>query len=150
MSAGVKYDEDKLDYTLLPQPELAKVVETLMYGAKKYPEAHNWLKVENGKNRYIKALLRHAMQAVDEDLDSESGLPHLAHAACCCLFAMHFMNQLRDDRTVPVYVKKNSFKCLNNHNHTCQQYADRCNYQPVIFKPACSTCNRIECECPVC
>lgn len=103
--AGVKYDEDKLDFTLLPYDGIIKVVETLMYGARKYPEAHNWLKVEDGKNRYIKALLRHAMQAVDEDLDSESGLPHLAHAACCCLFALHFMSD-SIDKSEPVHGKK--------------------------------------------
>lgn len=95
MKEGVKYDENKLDYTLIPMDSLAKVVEVLMYGARKYAP-DNWYKVPDGKKRYIRALLRHSIQAIDEDLDNESNLPHLAHAACCCLFALHFMDKTDD------------------------------------------------------
>jgi len=146
MSEGVKYDEDKLDYTLLPQPELAKVVETLMYGANKYPEAHNWLKVPDGKNRYIKALLRHAMQAVDTDLDSESGLPHLAHAACCCLFAMHFMSEnkvLNESNISSKYtVPENLLRDYRSQDILSVPLCIKKNYY-------CVTCGNKECECPV-
>jgi hypothetical protein len=32
-----------------------------------------------------------------EILDSESGLPHLAHAACCCLFSLAFDLRKKED-----------------------------------------------------
>jgi len=88
---GVKYDDDKLDYTLLPKSALDEVVKVLMYGAKKYPERDNWKKVSDARNRYNKAALRHEFSEVDgETFDPESKLFHLAHAVCSNLFALHF------------------------------------------------------------
>lgn len=51
------------------------------YGASKYtPEG--WKYVEGGRERYWDALWRHLLAyAGGEMIDSESGLPHLAHAA---------------------------------------------------------------------
>ena len=86
---GEKYDDNKLDYTLIPKDALDEVVRVLMYGAEKY-DRDNWYKVDNGRHRYDKAALRHLFAEADgEDLD-ESGYYHLAHAAASCLFAIHF------------------------------------------------------------
>ena len=93
---GVKYDEDKLDYTLIPK-SIEEVVKVLMYGAKKYPEPDNWKRVSGGRKRYVRAALRHLMKEVNEDELDESGLLHLAHAACSCIFAIHFA--ITEDKT---------------------------------------------------
>lgn len=92
---GVKYDEDKLDYTLLPKESLDEVVKVLMYGAKKY-ERDNWHRVPDGYNRYVRACLRHIFQEANEEGLDESGYSHLAHAAASCLFALAL--QKRNDR----------------------------------------------------
>lgn len=87
---GVKFDAEKLDYTLLPFDPLAEVVKVLEFGAKKYAR-DNWQKVPNAERRYSAAALRHLIaREQGETSDPESGLPHLAHAACCVLFALWF------------------------------------------------------------
>jgi len=84
---GIKYDQDKLDYTLLPWSSVDQVVQVLEFGAEKYTK-NNWQLVS--KERYLKALFRHVIAyAQDETLDSESQLPHLAHAVCCALFILY-------------------------------------------------------------
>jgi len=97
---GVKYDDEKLDYTLLPKSALDEVVKVLMYGAKKYPEANNWKKVSDARHRYNKAALRHTFSEVDgETKDPESKLYHLAHAVCSNLFALHFAIEEEKENT---------------------------------------------------
>ena len=82
----MKYDNDKLDYTLLPFDALEKVTKVLEFGAKKYAR-DNWKTVE--KSRYMKACLRHIFAYIrGEEKDSESGESHLSHAACCLLFML--------------------------------------------------------------
>lgn len=88
MMNGVKYDNDKPDYTLLPFNALEDVVNVLTFGAKKY-DRHNWKKVDNLDLRYQAAAYRHMIAySKGEEIDSESGLPHLAHAVCCLMFMM--------------------------------------------------------------
>ena len=85
---GLKYDSGKPQYSRLPQPALAEVCRVLEYGARKY-EWGNWAKVRPIR-RYIDAAFRHLYAYVGgEDQDPESGLHHLAHAACSVLFALN-------------------------------------------------------------
>lgn len=89
-SEGRKLDVGKLQFHLVPWAELGEVVRVLEYGAKKYAPG-NWRKVENGKERYLNAAFRHLAAFADgEALDPESGLHHVAHAACCVLFLLKF------------------------------------------------------------
>ena len=82
---GVKYDGDKLDWTLLPFESLEDVVRVLMFGAEKY-SIDNW-KYVKPKSRYLKAVFRHLISyASGERNDSESGYSHLTHCICCLLF----------------------------------------------------------------
>lgn len=88
--AGVKYDNDKPQWSLLPFKALKEVVDVLTYGARKYAP-DNWKKVPNAKQRYIDAALRHFTAYIGgEKLDSETGKSHLAHAMCCMLFLLAF------------------------------------------------------------
>jgi hypothetical protein len=87
LKKGIKYDDGKRDWTLLPWEEAEDVVEILEFGAKKYAR-DNWRKVEP-KERYIKAALRHLIAYIKgENNDPETGKSHLAHAVCCLLFKM--------------------------------------------------------------
>lgn len=90
---GRKHDAGKPRWDLLPWGPLEDVAKVLEFGARKYAP-NNWQKVEGGGWRYLRAGLGHlAARARGERLDPESGLPHLAHAVCCCLFLAWFDNK---------------------------------------------------------
>lgn len=84
---GLKYDEGKLPYHLLPFRVIDSIVKVQAFGASKYGE-DNWQRVRNGKKRYIAAALRH-LSAVQQGkrYDAESGLTHLSHALCSLMYA---------------------------------------------------------------
>ena len=85
---GFKHDHGKLRYDLITPRMLEAIAQVLTYGAEKY-EANSWQKVENGLQRYEAALFRHLQSfRKGEMLDSESGLPHMAHATTNALFLM--------------------------------------------------------------
>ncbi len=83
---GLKHDQDKPMYNLLPANAIDSLAKVLTFGANKYAP-NSWQNVEDGIERYRAALLRHtfAMQR-GELIDEESGLPHSAHAMCCAAF----------------------------------------------------------------
>ena len=90
---GVKYDTQKPRFSLLPLKPLMAVVEVLELGARKYAP-DNWKKVENAQDRYFDALMRHMIAwKMGEKYDPETGLNHLAHAACSVLFMLWFDQQ---------------------------------------------------------
>lgn len=89
-AAGVKYDNGKPQWSLLPFKALKEVVEVLTYGAKKYAP-DNWKKVPDARRRYIDAGFRHfTAYASGETHDPETGKHHLAHAVCCLLYLIAF------------------------------------------------------------
>jgi hypothetical protein len=89
VAEGVKNDQDKLPWYLLPSDAVDDVLEVLQYGATKYGD-RNW---ERGMSwsRPFSALMRHMWSWWrGETYDQESGKPHLAHAACCVLFLLAY------------------------------------------------------------
>lgn len=98
MADGMKYDEGKADWTLLPLFGLRGVVRALEFGAEKYAP-HSWSTVPDCKHRYSAAVLRHLEEltldvahlgdwdrALCQSRDSESGLLTLDHLLCDLLF----------------------------------------------------------------
>lgn len=88
--AGVKYDGEKPRMDLLDPLALEGLAKVLTFGAQKYA-AHNWRKgIAN--TRLIAAMLRHLFAIMrGEDLDPESGLPHIDHVGCCWMFLSNNM-----------------------------------------------------------
>jgi len=90
---GIKFDTDKPQMELLPMNALLEVSKVLTHGAKKYAPG-NWKSVENARDRYTGALLRHlALWREGETIDEESGedkLLHIAQVACNALFLVWF------------------------------------------------------------
>ena len=86
---GIKFDDFKDDWTLLPYQPMIEVIKVLMCGACKYFR-DNWQNV--AKDRYKKALMRHASAYTlkNEIVDSDYNLHHLAHLICCALFLIWF------------------------------------------------------------
>jgi hypothetical protein len=100
---ALKFDTDKLPLHLLSTEAMNQTAAVLKFGAEKYAE-HNWRK-GFAWSRPLSAAMRHitAFNA-GEDTDPESGLSHLAHAACCIMFLLEFekTHQDLDDRYKPV------------------------------------------------
>lgn len=86
-SGGAKYDTDKPRMELLDSYAMEQLAKVLTFGAKKYA-AHNWRKGIS-KSRLIAAALRHIFAYLGGvDKDEETGLSHIAHAMCCCMFIL--------------------------------------------------------------
>ena len=87
---GLKYDDGKLQYGLIPTIATKSLAQVLTFGAAKYAP-NSWQTVQDGERRYLDALYRH-LEAYrsGESTDSESGLSHLAHAITNVAFLLHF------------------------------------------------------------
>lgn len=107
MSEGKKFDQDKPRTELLSSAALMEIAKVLGFGAKKY-DPWNWAKGIN-YGRIIGAVQRHVLAWKDgEDTDPESGLNHLAHAACGLMFLLDYIdrNQTQLDDRRPVETRK--------------------------------------------
>ena len=92
-TAGAKHDKGKPRIGLLPPVAITEMAKVMTFGADKY-EAHGWRKVECAQERYLDALLRHAIAYVGgERTDPESGLPTMAHVMCNASFLVEFDNE---------------------------------------------------------
>lgn len=99
---AIKYDGEKPRMDLLDPLALEGLATVLTFGAQKYA-AHNWRKgIAN--TRLIAAMLRHLFAIMrGEDIDPESGLPHIDHVGCCWMFLSNNMKVRpeMDDRWRP-------------------------------------------------
>ena len=92
LKEGTKYDNGKppvAEFLLDFAPEIMEVAKVWKFGADKYAKS-NWKKVENGKERYMNALMRHLLQSETEPVDPESGMSHLVHVVFNALAVLHF------------------------------------------------------------
>jgi len=92
---GLKYDNNKPRMDLLDFDALEGLAKVLTFGAEKYA-AHNW-RHGISYSRLTAAMLRHlAALQKGEDIDPESGLPHIDHLGCCWMFLSN-MTKTRPD-----------------------------------------------------
>lgn len=95
LSRGTKYDDGKTPCDLLAPEAMLATAEILRIGAKKY-ERENWRKGMLW-SRIIGACLRHLFAFMaGEDLDKESGLPHVDHLACEVMFLQCYYRSNKD------------------------------------------------------
>ena len=99
---GIKYDSGKLRYDLIPVGPLATLAQVYTMGAAKYADDNwrsgiAWKRIYAATQRHLNAFWG------GEDLDPESGLPHVGHAAWGCFTLLEFLNTKRsfDDRVKP-------------------------------------------------
>lgn len=100
-TGGQKGSKDRR-YDLIPVGPLDDLSRLYAFGASKYA-AHNWRKGYPWSLSYA-ALQRHATQFWNgEDLDEETGLPHLAAVAFHAFALLEFAKSYRegDDRPPP-------------------------------------------------
>lgn len=87
---GKKYDSGKLRYDLIDPYALEGLAEVLTFGAQKYAD-NSWQGLENAKDRYYAALIRHLeARRKGELVDSESGLMHSSHVLANAMFLHYF------------------------------------------------------------
>lgn len=102
---GAKFDSDKERFDLVPAEALIDLARIYTMGAVKY-EDRNWEKgIKWG--RIFAAIMRHLWKFWNgEEIDQESGLPHVSHAAWGCFTLHHYMKHRReyDDRPPEVKV----------------------------------------------
>lgn len=94
-SQGVKYDENKTLYSLVPPHALEAVAKNLTVGLQKYKEVDNWKKVPDAESRYLNALYRHLeAHRKGEIYDTENIDPtttHMSAVAVNSLFLLELM-----------------------------------------------------------
>ena len=96
---GVKLDDAKMRWDLLPLELVEGIVETLTYGADKYTD-NGWQEVPNGYNRYKAAMFRHLVEAERGVMvDSESKIAHLKHFLTNAMFMVHLFDRRNDDKS---------------------------------------------------
>jgi hypothetical protein len=87
--SGLRYNEGKRKWSLVPWNALEEVVKVLEQGATKYAP-FNWQKGLSWTETY-ESLQRHAVSWISgEDKDKESGNHHMAHVAVNALFLLWF------------------------------------------------------------
>ena len=100
--------------TDVPPAALFRVGQVMQVGAAKYGPM-NWRDAPVTRSTYINAALRHIFSDWDgQDLDEETHLDHLAHAAACLLLVLDAKLQgtLNDDRptkgTTHYFIRQNT------------------------------------------
>ena len=98
---AIKNDALKPRMSLVPQLAKLEVAKVMTYGAEKYA-AYNWMEGFDW-TLLSDAIERHATAFnCGEDIDPESGLPHLAHIACSAMMLLEntFLHPELDDRWI--------------------------------------------------
>lgn len=88
---GLRYDSGKVEFDLIPPEAMFALAAVLTKGAMKY-ERRNWEKgMDWGK--CFNSLQRHLWAWLAKEnggFDEETGLSHMAHAMCNCLFLLTY------------------------------------------------------------
>lgn len=82
---GLRYNEGKVKWGLVPHSALVPMVKVLEFGAKKYAP-FNWQKGLS-VSEILESMQRHLYAFQEgENIDPESGLEHIGHIQCNALF----------------------------------------------------------------
>lgn len=94
---GVKYDQHKIRWDLVPYDAVNEIAKVLTFGAAKYA-ARNWEKGMDWSRAYGAAMRHLTRWFHGQDKDKETGLTHLASAGCCIFFLLAWeMRQVGED-----------------------------------------------------
>lgn len=100
---GIKTDTGKLMWNLLPLDALENVVRVFDHAVRsgKYAPG-NWKFVKHANDRYHSALLRHLCCInKGEDIDPDTGLPHIYAVAANALILVWFHDHPQEEEGTP-------------------------------------------------
>lgn len=101
MEHGLRYNTGKPRWSLVDFDTLEGMVKVLEFGASKYSD-DNW-KLGLKTKGITESLMRHLVAYLrGEDIDQESGLPHVDHIQCNAMF-LAYMAKFKpefDNRTI--------------------------------------------------
>lgn len=96
---GLRFNENKLRYDLLPESAIEEIAKIMTYGANKYAERNwekgmDWSKCEASLKRHLRAYKKGI------DYDEETSCLHIAHVAVNAMFLTEYYRIAphRDDR----------------------------------------------------
>ena len=99
ITTAKRFNEGKVDLTLIPYDAEIEEARVWMMGEEKYGR-NNWEKLwgEDTVDLCLACSLRHinAMKR-GELIDNESGLPHAAHVRCNMAMIIRYMKEIEDD-----------------------------------------------------
>lgn len=98
-SKAKRYNEGKIDYTLLPLDALREEALVWTAGMEKYGR-RNWEKLWGDDTRQVvgASALRHLLAYLGgEEYDPETGLHHLAHLRCNCAMGIRYSNNKKKE-----------------------------------------------------
>jgi hypothetical protein len=121
-----KADSGKTRLDLVSPTFIEAVGKIRTFGVQKYGDGDSWKKVE--PQRYMAALLRHInAYRMGEEIDKESGMSHLWHAACNLMFLID-LDERKDTKRI----------CGN-----CGLYKDgECRLYACVVEDENDTCSR--------
>lgn len=105
---------------------LLEVSKVATFGAEKY-SPDNWLKVENGLDRYTDAKDRHRLEGAISEYDSESGLLHAAHEAWNALAVLELKLRAAGVVTESDWPSEEHIESVGRYGNECsakKQYRD--------------------------
>ena len=87
---SLRYNKDKLKWSLVDFSSLEDMVRVLEMGAKKYSK-DNWKK-GMPVSEVIESMLRHTFSLLSGEInDKESRLPHIGHIQCNAMFIAYIL-----------------------------------------------------------
>ena len=104
---------------------LLEVSKVATFGAEKY-SPDNWLKVENGLDRYTDAKDRHRLEGAISEYDSESGLLHAAHEAWNALAVLELKLRAADAVTESDWPTEERIENIGQNGNDGAVYESQC------------------------
>jgi hypothetical protein len=89
---ALRYNQGKVEWSLVDYKSLESMVKVLEYGVEKYAR-NNWKKGMPA-TQIIESMLRHTYKLLEGELvDSESGIEHIGHIQCNAMFLSYVLSE---------------------------------------------------------
>ena len=89
---ALRYNQGKVEWSLVDYKSLEPMVRVLEYGVQKYAR-NNWKKGMPA-TQIIESMLRHTYKLLEGELvDPESGIEHIGHIQCNAMFLSYVLSE---------------------------------------------------------